>query len=101
MLVNRWQATVLPSKSQILSLYQLEGLEPQEETLPTGKGIDLHYHSFDEVRTVISGELLFDIAGNQLLLRSGDKIVIPANTKHSFKTHGEEDCLCVVAHKSW
>ncbi len=101
MLVHRWQAAVLPSKSQIRSLYELEGLDPKEESLPQGKSIENHYHAFDEVRTIIEGELMFNIAGNQLLLRSGDKIVIPANTRHSFKANGSDDCVCIVAHKSW
>lgn len=101
MIVQRWQATVLPNKSQIKSMYEVEGLSPKEESFPSNSGIKLHYHSFDEVRTVVSGELLFDIAGNQLLLRTGDKIIIPANTKHSFKTHGDETCVCMVALKSW
>jgi len=101
MLVQRWQAAVLPDKSQIRSIYKVEGLSPREETFPTESCIGLHYHNFDEVRTLISGELLFDISGNQLLLRAGDKIIIPANTKHSFKTHGDEACVCMVANKSW
>lgn len=101
MIVQRWQAAVLPDKSQIKSMYEAEGLSPMEEVLPVSGNIGLHYHSFDEVRTVVSGELLFDIAGNQLLLRTGDKIIIPANTKHSFKTHGDEACTCMVANKSW
>lgn len=101
MLVRRWQAAVLPSKSQIKAMYDIEGLPSVEESFPPATDIGVHYHPFDEVRTVVSGELMFDVAGNKLLLRTGDKIIIPANTKHSFKTHGDEPCVCLVATKTW
>lgn len=97
MLVRRWQAPVLPDKSQIRSIYEAEGLVPQEEVFPPNAEVDLHFHPFDEVRTVAEGELIFDIAGNKLLLRAGDRIVIPANTKHSFKIQGTEPCICFYA----
>lgn len=99
MLVSRWQAPVVPDKMQIRSMFEAEGLVPQEETFPPETHVDWHRHPFDEVRTVVQGEVLFDIAGNKLLLRAGDRIVIPSNTKHSFKTQGTEDCVCVVANR--
>ncbi len=97
MLVRRWQAPVLPDKSQIRSIYEAEGLVPQEEIFPPDSEVGLHFHPFDEVRTVAEGELIFDIAGNKLLLRAGDRIIIPANTKHSFKIQGGEPCVCFCA----
>ncbi|MFP5518663.1 MAG: cupin domain-containing protein, partial [Bdellovibrionia bacterium] len=57
-----------------------------------------HRHPFCEVRMVISGELLFSVAGNQFLLRAGDRIEIPANTRHSHSN--QEDCLCICAHRA-
>jgi quercetin dioxygenase-like cupin family protein len=99
MLVFRWQAPIVPDKKQIKALFEAEGLVPEEEAFPPETVIDWHRHPFDEVRTVAEGEVMFDIAGNQLLLRSGDRIVIPSNTKHSFKIHGSTDCVCIVAKK--
>jgi anti-sigma factor ChrR (cupin superfamily) len=40
-----------------------------------------------------------NINGNQLLLRTGDKIMVPSNTKHSQKVLSEEPCVCIVANK--
>lgn len=100
MLVFRWQAPMVPDKKQIRSLFEAEGLVPHEEVFPPETLIDWHRHPFDEVRTVAQGEVLFDIAGNKLLLRAGDKIVIPSNTKHSFKTQGQIECVCIVANKT-
>jgi quercetin dioxygenase-like cupin family protein len=100
MLVFRWQAPIVPDINQIRSMFEGEGLVPHEETFPPDTNISWHRHPFDEVRTVVQGEVLFDIAGNQLLLRAGDKIVIPSNTKHSFKIQGASPCVCIVANKT-
>jgi quercetin dioxygenase-like cupin family protein len=99
MLVTRWQAPRLPEKSQILMMFEAEGLEPAEETLEAGQMIPDHRHPFDEVRMVASGQLLLDIAGNQMLLRAGDKVVIPANTRHSKRAEGQETCVCICANQ--
>lgn len=99
MLVFRWQAPILPNKKQICVMLKSEGLDPIEETYSPETEVDWHRHPFDEIRTIASGEMLFNIAGNQLLLRAGDRIVIPSNTKHSFKVQGAEICVSVVAHK--
>jgi quercetin dioxygenase-like cupin family protein len=101
MLVFRWQAPIVPNKSQIEALYKAEGLTATEEFFNPDSLVADHRHPFDEVRTVVSGEMVFDIAGNKLLLRAGDRIVIPANTKHSFKAQGQEPCVCLYASKTW
>lgn len=101
MIVRRWQASIVPDKSQIISMYTAEGLTADEETIPANREIPIHRHPFDEVRTVVSGEMILDIAGNKLLLRAGDRIVIPANTRHSYKAQGTEDCLSLTALKTF
>ena len=101
MLVRRWQAPIVPNKSQILSMYTAEGLEPSEDVYPPNGKIATHAHPFDEVLTVAAGELMVEVAGNKLLLRAGDRIVIPANTKHSYEVHGAEECVSYSASKTW
>ena len=101
MLVRRWQAPIVPDKSQIQSMYTAEGLEPEVENFPPEGKVKTHVHPFDEIRTVASGELMVEIAGNKLLLRPGDRITIPANTKHSYEVHGSEPCISFSANKTW
>jgi mannose-6-phosphate isomerase-like protein (cupin superfamily) len=98
MLVHRWQAEKLPSKEQIITMFEGEGLEPKEEYYISQTRITDHRHPFNEVRVVFSGEMQLNISGTQLLLRAGDRIEIPANTKHSFKTN-QSDCLCITAQR--
>ncbi len=99
MIVTRWQAPVIPTAEQIKMIFEGEGLNPVEEVLPPRAEIKNLRHPFDEVRMVISGDLLMNISGNQVLLRAGDRIDIPSNTKHSKSANGDEPCMSVVAHR--
>jgi quercetin dioxygenase-like cupin family protein len=101
MLVTRWQAPVVPNKQQIKMMFEAEGLTPFEEVLPAQAQIADHRHPFDEVRMVAEGQMLLDIAGNRLLLRPGDKIVIPSNTRHSKQVDGAQGCVSICAHKTF
>ena len=99
MLISRWQAPTIPSREQIMMLLDIEGLEGIEEKFAAGDKILEHRHPFTEVRVLIQGELLFNVSGNQFLIRAGDRIEIPANTKHWFQSHGDQECVCVYAQR--
>jgi len=101
MLVTRWQAAVTPSRQQVAMMLAGEELESFEETLQPHQKIPEHRQPFYEIRVVISGELMINVSGNQLLLRPGDRIEIPANTKHSHWAHGEGPCQCLVAQRAF
>ncbi|MBX7231971.1 MAG: cupin domain-containing protein [Bdellovibrionales bacterium] len=101
MLVTRWQAPVVPNIQQIKLMFEAEGLSPYEEVLPSKSQIPDHRHPFDEVRMVAEGQLLLDITGNRLLLRAGDKIIIPSNTRHSKTVDSSSPCVCICAHKTF
>lgn len=100
MLIRRWQAPMLPDKNQVVMMFEAEGLQPVEEVFPASTLIRDHRHPLDEVRMVISGQLMMDIAGNRLLLRAGDRIVVPSNTKHSKKVEGDQACVSICSYKS-
>lgn len=98
MIITKWQAPIIPSKEQARIILESEGLEPYEENFEAQLKVKEHRHPFCEVRMVVSGELLFSVSGNQFLLRAGDKIEIPANTKHS---HSNQDvCVCICAQRA-
>ena len=101
MIVTRWQAPVVPDESQARYLFEGEGLTPKPEVLEAGTEIPDHRHPFDEIRMVVSGELMLNVAGTKLLLRAGDRIMIPANTKHSKKVEGTEPCRCICADRAF
>lgn len=99
MIVTRWLAPLVPSKIQTMILLKNEGLEPFEEQYDSQIRVKEHKHPFTEVRVVVSGELLFSIQGNQFLLRAGDRVEIPSNTRHWHQAQGTEKCLCVCAQR--
>ncbi|MNJ92470.1 Acireductone dioxygenase [compost metagenome] len=95
MIITRWQAPVVPSKVQINMILESEGLEPFEEVYEPQKKVAEHRQPFAEVRIIAEGEMLFNISGNQFVLRPGDRLEIPGNTKHSFSVQGTTPCLCI------
>ncbi|MFN7729013.1 MAG: cupin domain-containing protein [Bdellovibrio sp.] len=99
MIMTRWQASMTPTADQIRLILTQEGLDPFEEVFGPEMKIPDHRHPFAEVRVVLSGELLTNIAGNQVLLRPGDRVEIPSNTRHSYTVQGREPCLCLCAQK--
>lgn len=101
MKITRWQAPVCPSKEQAKLLLELEGLEAFEENFDSKMKVQEHRHPFTEIRIVISGELLFNIAGNQFLMRAGDRVEIPANTRHSHMNNATDSCLCLCAQRAY
>ena len=99
MLITRWQAPIVPAQEQISKMLEAEGLRPYIEIIEKRTEIKDHRHPFDEVRMVASGQMLLNVAGNQLLLRPGDKIVVPSNTRHSKRVDANEDCICVCGQR--
>ena len=98
MIVTRWQAPLLPSKDQIINIFRNEDLKPEEEVDPPGKTPESR-NPFDEIRMIVSGEMIMNISGNKLLLRAGDKIIIPSNTKYSKEIRDDKPCVSIRAFK--
>lgn len=100
MLVRRWIAPIKPNKDQIKAFFDREDLNYFEEDFEAGSFIASHRHPFDEVRMIVSGQLLYNISGNKLLLREGDRITIPSNTLHSKRVRGNTPCLSICAYQT-
>ena len=101
MIVKRWLAPLTPSEAQIKAQFEREGLEYFEEIFKAGTVIPDHRHPFDEVRMIVTGQLFYNIAGNKLLLRQGDKIIVPSNTRHSKEVPPKTDCQSICAYRAY
>lgn len=99
MIVNRWQAPIMPNIDEMKQILEREGLEPIVETIEPDRKIVDHRHPFAEIRMIIEGEMIFSVAGNQMLLRPGDRIEVPSNTRHSHQAQGRTPCQCLVAQR--
>jgi quercetin dioxygenase-like cupin family protein len=69
--------------------------------VPTGGGPPPHRHDFEEMFTLLEGELEFTFRGEKSTIRAGSTVNIPANAPHSFvNTSGDTArmlCLCSPA----
>ena len=100
MIITRWQAPIVPSKQKLHIILESEGLEPFDEIYQPQEKVQDHRHPFAEVRIIVAGEMIFNVSGNQFVLRPGDRLEIPANTKHSHVAQGTTDCVCVCAQRA-
>ena len=101
MIIYRWQGDKNLTTEEIRNCYHInEDQDYNEEIIIEGQTVKEHYHTFLEVRVICKGELLCNIAGNQILLRPGDRIEIPANTKHSYTNNYKEPCVSLVGFDS-
>ncbi len=100
MVVLRWESSNPPDVSQIKKMLISEGLEPKEEIFVVNERQIEKRHPFGEIRIVAAGELHLNISGTKLLLRAGDRIEIPANTKHSYYSQ-VENTHTIFSHKPY
>jgi len=69
--------------------------------VPDGSGPPPHRHDFEEMFTLLEGELEFTFRGETTTVRAGSSVNIPANAPHVFKnTSGSTVhmlCMCTPA----
>lgn len=69
--------------------------------IPPGGGPPPHRHDFEEMFTILEGEIEFTFRGEKLVVRSGQTINIPANAPHAFRNTSEQPartlCMCSPA----
>ena len=100
MIIRRWLASLNPSKEQVSALFEKDGLEYFEENFEADTKIPNHRHPFDEIRMIVKGKILYNVSGNKVLLRPGDKIIVPSNTIHSKTVQKEGPCLSICAYQA-
>ena len=66
--------------------------------VPPGGGPPPHRHDFEEMFTILEGEIEVTFRGAKSVVRSGETINIPANAPHAFRNRSERParllCLC-------
>ena len=66
--------------------------------VPQGGGPAPHRHDFEEMFTVLEGEIEATFRGEKSTVRAGETINIPANAPHSFTNASEQSarllCMC-------
>jgi uncharacterized cupin superfamily protein len=69
--------------------------------VPPGGGPPPHRHDFEEMFTVLDGEVQVTFRGQTIVARAGQTINVPANAPHAFTNAGQAPvrllCLCAPA----
>ena len=69
--------------------------------VPDGNGPPPHRHDFEEMFTLLDGELDFTVRGETVTIRTGTTVNVPANAPHVFKNNSGRTahmlCLCAPA----
>ena len=72
--------------------------------VPDGGGPPAHRHHFEELFTLLEGELEFTFRGKTQTVRAGSTVNIPANAPHMFKNKSAQMarilCLCAPGGKT-
>ena len=88
--------TILVAGSDTNGMYTLIDMH-----VPSGGGPPPHRHDFEEMFTVLDGEVEVTFRGESITARAGQTINVPANAPHEFHNVGEGAsrllCLCAPA----
>jgi quercetin dioxygenase-like cupin family protein len=88
--------TILLSGSDTAGRYSLIDMH-----VPPGGGPPPHRHDFEEMFTVLSGEIALTFRGEHLVARAGETVNVPANAPHAFTNASGAAarllCLCSPA----
>ena len=66
-------------------------------TLRKGCFVATHSHANEQLSTVLTGALKFNIDGDEIIVRSGETLLIPPNTPHSAEAVEDTDALDAFA----
>ena len=65
-----------------------------------GHGPDLHTHPYAEAFVVLTGTARFTAGDEELVVEGGNIVVVPPETVHGFKGHGDDTLRVVSVHPS-
>jgi quercetin dioxygenase-like cupin family protein len=69
--------------------------------VPRGGGPPPHRHDFEEMFTILDGEIELTFRGATVVARAGDTVNVPANAPHVFRNNADQParllCLCTPA----
>jgi quercetin dioxygenase-like cupin family protein len=82
--LTRWNNSKHPTSSNITRLMQGEGLRPYRSEFSPNKRHPVRTHGYDTVLYMVDGqvEITLPDINQRIKLRAGDRIHIPAHTRH-------------------
>lgn len=96
--IIRWQEDTAPGEADLRQRMQAEGLSPSSWSNGPGDVYSAHSHSYTKVLYCVRGSIRFSLpdSDEHLDLHPGDKMVLPAGTRHSALV-GPAGVTCIEA----
>jgi quercetin dioxygenase-like cupin family protein len=97
--VRHWPAGTAPDEASIRRVLADEALHPYAWSNGPGDVYPAHSHTYDKVIYVVHGSIAFGLPerGEQVRLRAGDRLDLPAGIAHDAVV-GPEGVVCLEAH---
>ena len=98
-LVTHWADQLSPTESTLMRRCAEQGLHPYHWSNRPHDTYSAHTHSYDKVIYVVRGSITFGLPelGQQLTLKAGDRLDLPANTVHNAEV-GPQGVTCLESH---
>lgn len=97
--ILRWEVPVAPDESRLRETLVREGYSVFKWADSSGTCYESHEHSCHESVWILEGEVEFEMNGQSYVLRSGDRLFLPAGVRHAMKVVGAESCFYLVGQK--
>lgn len=96
--INRWQGSLNPTMANVLQIMKQEGLRPYTWQNSPNFRYGVRTHNYNKVLYVLDGtiEIHLPDSNQRAVLRSGDRIDIPAGVRHATIV-GRAGAKCVEA----
>lgn len=98
--ITHWQEDTAPTEGELSRQMQAEGLSPHSWSNGPGDEYSAHSHSYTKILYCVRGSIRFSLpdSGEHLDLHPGDRIVLPAGTRHSAIV-GPAGVTCIEAQR--
>ena len=99
-LVTPWTDSTSPTQATLWQLMSDEGLSTYSWSNGPHEVYSAHSHSYNKVIYVVQGSITFGLPelGQQLTLKAGDRLDLPAGTVHDALV-GSQGVVCLEGHK--
>jgi quercetin dioxygenase-like cupin family protein len=79
--IGKWEDVDTGVRRNILSVGN--GIMMMESQFEAGTSSYEHSHPHEQITYCLKGEVVFNLEGEETILRAGDQIYVPGNAKHS------------------
>ncbi len=98
--VVRWDREETPEAAELKEALESDGYSVFQWSDGPGAVYSSHSHGDDQSHCIISGELELDVEGyGKVVLRAGDRDVMPAGTVHAARVIGGEPVHYLIGTK--